>query len=90
MKKQDLVELILDNYGGSKVKATGMINQIIEMLIMSLRSGREVSLAGFGKFRKLKRKKRGARNPRTGEKVLVPARNVVRFFPSKTLKKKIN
>ena len=50
----------------------------------------KIQIPGFGIFEMKKRKAREARNPRTGAKVKVPAKQVVKFKPSETLKNKIN
>jgi nucleoid DNA-binding protein len=43
---------------------------------------RRIELRGFGVFEVKKRAARNARNPRTGDKVFVPERLVVKFKPS--------
>jgi nucleoid DNA-binding protein len=50
-----------------------------------LRRGR-VEIDGFGAFELRRRKPQRARNPRTGERIDVPAKTVVRFAPATALK----
>jgi DNA-binding protein HU-beta len=50
----------------------------------TLRQGGVVSLKGFGRFDVGRRAARSGRNPRTGDVVLIPAANVLRFKASKT------
>ncbi len=50
-----------------------------------LREGR-VEIRGFGTFELVRRKARKARNPRTGDRINVPATTVVRFKPARLLK----
>ena len=45
-----------------------------------------VEINGFGTFELVRRKPRLARNPRTGDRIEVPARTVVRFLPARSLK----
>lgn len=90
MDKNDIASIIIDAYGGTLAKANMTAQGIVESMVRTLERGGEVSLAGFGKFKPSRRNARSARNPRTGEAVTVPERNVVRFHPSLVLKKRIN
>jgi integration host factor subunit beta len=49
-----------------------------------------LSFEGFGSFRLRERASRHGRNPKTGEKVQVPAKRVPYFKPGKELKELIN
>ncbi|MBN1841141.1 MAG: HU family DNA-binding protein [Deltaproteobacteria bacterium] len=46
----------------------------------------KVTLVGFGTFSKVRRKEREGRNPQTGAKIKIKARNAVKFKPGKALK----
>jgi DNA-binding protein HU-beta len=46
----------------------------------------KVTLVGFGTFSKVRRKAREGRNPQTGAKIKIKARNAVTFKPGKALK----
>jgi len=58
---------------------------IIEALVQEGR----IELRNFGIFEVKKRKARNARNPRTGEKVLVPEKLVVTFKPGREMQERI-
>jgi integration host factor subunit beta len=58
---------------------------IIDTLV---REGR-IELRNFGVFEVKQRKPRKARNPRTGDRVDVAAKNVVTFQPGKTMEKRV-
>ena len=45
----------------------------------SLKKGREVRMVGFGTWKKIRRKARTGRNPQTGKKLTIKARNVAKF-----------
>ena len=47
-----------------------------------------VEIDGFGEFALCQRKARHARNPRTGERIDVPAKVVVKFTPAAALKRR--
>jgi nucleoid DNA-binding protein len=54
-----------------------------------LNEGR-IELRNFGVFEVKRRRARKARNPRTGEKVNVPARMVVAFKPGREMQERVN
>ncbi|MGD8513933.1 MAG: HU family DNA-binding protein, partial [Deltaproteobacteria bacterium] len=49
----------------------------------------KIALVGFGTFLKVHRKARTGRNPQTGAKMNIKARNAVKFTPGKALKEAI-
>ena len=68
-----------------------IINSFCETIINGLKQGQKIELRGFGTFfiKKIK-EKYNARNPNTKELIYVPAKNKVRFRPSRKLKSFIN
>ena len=56
----------------------------------SLRVGDKIEIRGFGSFRTRQRKPRVGRNPKTGDRVDVPAKKIPFFKPSKELKDLVN
>ncbi len=56
----------------------------------SLRVGDKIEIRGFGSFRTRQRKPRVGRNPKTGERVEVPAKKIPFFKPSIELKDLVN
>jgi nucleoid DNA-binding protein len=61
------------------------LNGIVETLV---KKGR-INLRNFGVFEVRKRKPKPARNPRTGERVVVPGRAVVTFTPGREMQERI-
>jgi integration host factor subunit beta len=55
-----------------------------------LQKGEKIEIRGFGSFRTRERRGRVGRNPKTGEKVEVPAKKIPFFKPSKELKDFVN
>jgi len=55
-----------------------------------LRAGDKIEIRGFGSFRTRQRRPRVGRNPKTGERVEVPAKKIPFFKPSKELKDLVN
>ena len=89
MTKADLVDEIADRTGLTKKDVAETVDQFLEAVSRALISGKHIEIRGFGTFRVRERKPRMARNPRTGESVPVPARNVPVFKVSKELKEKV-
>jgi DNA-binding protein HU-beta len=86
MNKANLVEKVHEVLGGTKVQAEEVVESIFGSIVSSLKSGEDVSIAGFGIFAAKERAARTARNPRTGEPVQVPAMRVPKFKAAKALK----
>ena len=84
-----MIEETSKTLGGSKTDAEKVVVGIFDKIVETLKSGYEVSIAGFGIFSVKDRAARQARNPRTGELVQVAATKVVKFRPSKTLKETV-
>jgi nucleoid DNA-binding protein len=64
----------------------GAAAQVFEAVAEVLLKHGRVEIDGFGEFELVRRKPRLARNPRTGERIDVPARTGVRFKPARALK----
>jgi len=89
INKAFLIDEISKTLGGSRSDAEKIVVGIFEKMTETLKSGYEVSIAGFGIWSVKDRAARQARNPRTGELVQVAATKVVKFRPSKTLKEAV-
>ena len=90
MNKNDLVALVADAAGLSKIDATKAVDAVFDGIINSLKKGDEVRLVGFGTFTVAERAASEGRNPRTGEKIDIPASKQPKFKPGKTLKDALN
>ena len=89
MTKADLIEAITTKLGGSKADAARALEAVTEALQEALTRGEEIKLPGFGVFAVTKRAASEGRNPRTGEKIAIPAAKVVKFKAGATLKKAV-
>jgi integration host factor subunit beta len=67
-----------------------IVETIFDSVVRSLRAGDKIEIRGFGSFRTRQRNSRMGRNPKTGEKVEVPAKKIPFFKPSKELKDLVN
>jgi len=87
MTKAELVEAMAKDAGISKAAAAKTLNSFTTNITQALKKkGGRVTLVGFGTFSKVRRKARQGRNPATGEKIKIKARNAVKFTAGKKLK----
>ena len=74
----------------TKASARRALNAVGTVIFDALAGGKGVRWTGLGSFKVRERKPRLGRNPRTGEKLQIPARRVVTFSPGKALKERLN
>src|SRR2546421_12778848 len=67
-----------------------IVETIFDSIVRSLRAGDKIEIRGFGSFRTRQRNPRVGRNPKTGDRVEVPAKKIPFFKPSKELKDLVN
>jgi len=70
----------------SKADVGRIVKRTFDAVADSLASGDDVMIPSFGKFEVRDVAARVGRNPRTGERVDIPAHRAPRFKPSGTLK----
>lgn len=90
MNKNDLVAHVADATGLSKSDATRAVDAVFDGITSTLKKGDEVRLVGFGTFSVAERAASEGRNPRTGEKIDIPASRQPKFKAGKGLKDAIN
>jgi len=90
MDKDQMVEGIMRSAGISKANVYRFYDGLVELTKKQLVREGEFVLPGLGVFRVRVQKAREARNPRTGEKVHVARKKVVRFKAYKDLKDTLN
>ncbi|MBW1766686.1 MAG: integration host factor subunit alpha [Deltaproteobacteria bacterium] len=90
LTKNHLIEAINNDLGYSKKKSTVLTESILEIIKMTLESGEDILISGFGKFCVSEKNDRRGRNPATGNDLALGARRVVTFKCSSVLKEKIN
>ena len=86
MTKGDLIDVIAEAAGITKVAAEKALNAFTTAVTKSLKKLEAVSLVGFGTFSVSKRKARKGRNPQTGKEINIPAAKVPKFKAGKGLK----
>ena len=90
MTKADLIDEVSKLSNLTKKETETIVNTIFDNITDALAKGDKVELRGFGSFRIRQRDSRMGRNPKTGEKVDVPAKRIPYFKPGKELRELLN
>jgi len=90
MTKADLIEEVSRVVEMTRKDSEVIVEAIFDSVVRSLRGGDKIEIRGFGSFRTRQRQARIGRNPKTGERVEVPAKRIPYFKPSKELKDLVN
>ena len=91
MNKSDLISKITSNNPVFYQKdASKIVNVFFSTLSLALIKSERIELRGFGVFDVKKREARIARNPKNGDMVAVPSKNIPFFRMGKAMKDRIN
>lgn len=88
--KGDVVTAIAEQAGISKKEATAAFDAFVNYISESCQRGDRCAVPGLGSFSVTQRKAREGRNPRTKEKINIPASKNVRFKAGKDLRDVLN
>ncbi len=89
MTKNDLIVAISRATKLRQVDTRRIAQMVLDGIIDALAGEGRIELRNFGVFEVKHRKARRARNPRTGEEVMVPAKKVATFKPGLVMREKI-
>ena len=89
MNKGDLINKVAE-ITETKKDAQAVVDCVLSSITDALENGDSVMLVGFGAFKVIKREAREGRNPQTGKKMKIKAKNVPKFVPGKKLKEAVN
>ena len=89
MTKKEIVKQIADRIGETQLKTKEIVQRTFDAIVDTLIEQGRIELRNFGVFEVKQRKARKARNPRTGERVDVPPKNVVTFKPGKEMEERV-
>lgn len=95
MKKSELIDRIHeittdDGYGYSKATIEHLLNRVGDIIAEDLVAGGSTNLPSLGILRATQRKARKGHNPQTRQPIMIPAKQVAVFTPSKYLHEKMN
>ena len=85
MTKKEIVKEISDQIGLTQLKTKEIVQKTFDAIVDTLVETGRIELRNFGVFEVKQRAARKARNPRTGERVDVPPKNVVTLKPGKRM-----
>lgn len=86
LTKADIVAGVARRLDVTQVQAAIIVDSFLKGVVTALKQGEEVEIRGLGSFRFRSRAPRKGRNPKTGERVEVPAKRVPYFRMGKELK----
>lgn len=89
--KKEIVKQIADKIGLTQLKTKEIVQLTFDAIVDTLLNDPDhrIELRNFGVFEVRQRKARKARNPRTGQRVDVPPKNVVTFKPGKEMEERV-
>jgi len=90
VNKNELVAEVADSTGLSKADSGKAVDAVFDVITAQLKKDGEVRLVGFGTFSVAARAASEGRNPRTGDKISIPASKQPKFKPGKGLKDAVN
>ncbi|MBE6319099.1 MAG: HU family DNA-binding protein [Bacteroidales bacterium] len=89
MNKTELINAIAEKAGLTKVDAKNALDATIDAISGALAQNDKVALLGFGTFSITEKEARTGINPRTKEKIEIPARKAVKFKAGSELNEKV-
>jgi DNA-binding protein HU-beta len=90
VNKNELIAVVADETGLSRGDAAKAVDGVFDAVTKALKKREEVRLVGFGTFVASRRAASEGRNPRTGEKIKIPASWQVKFKAGKGLKDSVS
>lgn len=88
--KGDVINEIAEQAGISKKEAAAAFDAFVKHISETCQRGDRCAIPGLGSFAVSQRKAREGRNPRTNEKITIPASKSVRFKAGKDLREAVN
>ncbi len=88
--KKELIDRIADRTGNKRVVVKRIIQNFLDEIIEELGQGNRLEFRDFGVFESRMRAARVAQNPKTLERVHVPAKRTVKFKVGRLMKQKLS
>jgi DNA-binding protein HU-beta len=86
MNKKEIAEVIAAKLYLKRFEAYHFMDLFIEVISENLEQNKKVVLSNFGTFKIIKRQNKRVINPNNNQPMIIPAQNIVKFFPAKNLK----
>ncbi len=85
MNKSELVVQISKDLNLTQKRVEEILNGILDTIIDVVKENGSITFTNFGKFEKKERKERRGVNPKTGDLILIPPKEIIIFKPSKNI-----
>jgi integration host factor subunit alpha len=89
LNKVHLAEQLVKRVGVQKKEAIAIVEGFTELIAEEVFAGNTVSIHQFGVFSLKSKTERIGRNPKTGEEHVVPARQILHFCATRTLRQAV-
>jgi len=89
MLKKEIAEFVSRELGITVGEAKAIVQKVLDTILKTVAAEGRVELRDFGVFEVQRRAAYRARNPRTGERVDVPAKHVATFKPGRIMQQRI-
>lgn len=90
MNKGQLIDVVAEKASVTKKQADAVLSAGFEAIMESVADGDKVTIVGFGSWEARERIAREGRNPKTGDKMEIPATTVPAFSAGKQFKDAVN
>ncbi len=91
MTKSELIAALAARYPQLAARDTDYaVKTVLDAMTQALAAGQRIEIRGFGSFSLSQRSPRVGRNPKSGERVLVPGKQVPHFKAGKELREKVD
>ena len=89
-RKQELIDRVAADTQTAQVRAKAIIKSFLDEIIAELAKGNRLEFRDFGVFEPREHAPRTAQNPKTLERIHVPAKRVVKFKMGRLMKQELN
>ena len=86
INKSDLIDQLVEKQHYTKKAATQLVDDFTDIILENLLNGNPVSIHNFGTFDLQLRAERVTKHPTSGERVIIPAHWIPRFFPARKMR----
>lgn len=90
MNKSELISAVAAKAEISKKDAEKAVTAMLDTIVEQVAAGEDIRIVGFGTFERHERKEREGCDPRTKEKIKIPASKVPAFKAGKAFKETVN
>ena len=88
--KKELIDRIAERTQAKRVLVKAAVQNFLDEIIVELAKGNRLEFRDFGVFEPRERAAKTAQNPKTLERIHVPAKRVVKFKMGRLMRQKLN